>query len=78
MKTENRNQTKQMFIIAIERDDGQYEVDKKILSKSELDKLCKLMPRCQLFIIYDASINGIRFKARERAQQQIKNEQGTI
>ena len=67
MKTEDRTQTKQMFIIANERDDGQYEVDKKILSKTELNKLCKLMPKFQLIIIYDASINGIRYKTRERA-----------
>ena len=66
MKTETRNRTKSIVILATERDDGQYEVDNKILSKSELDKLCKLMPGCQLLVFYDASINGIRAKNRNK------------
>ena len=72
MKTETRNRTKSIVILATERDDGQYEVDNKILSQIELNKLCNLMPGCRLVVFYDASINGIRYKARER--DRAKNE----
>ncbi len=51
MKT--ASQTKQVVILATVTPEGQYEVEGKILSRSELDKLCKLMPGCQLVIFED-------------------------